>query len=92
MTLSEIFRQAAWLVENGEEEFSCNAVFAATPENSRHAVIIYRYLLSPRDNGTLEIADFAPWVNANNEQLQAAQDHRVLALCMAATLARKGGA
>ena len=92
MRMSTIFREAARRIERGLSACSCIAVSqvseAAGLEYFGRARAKYQRLMSPRGDGYLGVNDFYP---DRNTSRQEARNHRVLALCMAATLADEEG-
>lgn len=92
MKISAILREAARRVERKQDIFSCNAINAVTHDFTyQHpAVIFYKGVLSPRGDSYLFICDFTIRDQREVSAIKA-RNHRVLALCMAATLADEEG-
>lgn len=88
MKLSTIFRKAARLVELGRARYSCRAVSIvaiAAGEDFYFPRITYQRLIAPEGRQHLLPSDFGDGFGPT------VQNHRVLALCMAATLAEEEG-
>jgi hypothetical protein len=95
MRSSEIFRQAARLIETGPHEFSCNAILKACGNemNERYDAAISRWedFLGQHASIALfyEPEDDGRWCDPKAEQ--RAKDRRVVALCFAADVAKSEG-
>jgi len=93
--MSTIFRLAAQRIERGLSVCSCVAVSQASEaaglEYFGRARAKYQRLMSPRGDGCLRVSDFDPSLRYDPALGAEARNHRVLALCMAATLADEEG-
>ena len=96
MRMSTIFRHAARMIEGYVTTYSCTAVSHAArhkglpfdgPGSPRAE---YQRLMSPHGCGRLFVSDFELSARYIKESRKA-RNHRVLALCMAATLADEEG-
>lgn len=86
MKLSKVFRTAAELVFNNEEDYSCDAVLKAANGEAPGAMFFWRDHFKPREDSPEHY-----WLRDEDMEDDEKHEWRILALCFASAIAKSEG-